>query len=386
MNILHVTPYYAPAYAFGGVARAVEGMAKAVLARGHNVTVLTTDALSQTERYVGHEDEMLDGIRVIRMSNRSVQLRGKANLSTPRGLKAAARAWLDWADITHLHEFRTVENLTIAPIAAASRRPLVLSPHGTLTQSTGRSLLKQNWDRLFSRRIARATNAVICLTEAEKADTVSLWKQLGVSEPGLYVIPNGVDVSAFDALEGDLEFRQRFGLGDDSVVCLFLGRLHPRKGVLELAQAFKWANIRDAKLVFAGADDGALAALRPMLNDRIVYAGYLEGADRLAALAAADVFALPATGEGLPMAALEAMAAGLPLLISPGCNLPEAEAAGAAVIVEPQVDHIARALNQLMADATFRHDMGRHARTLAEQRFNWELIGAQLESVYRRYL
>lgn len=385
MNILHVTPYYAPAYAFGGVARAVEGMAKAVLARGHNVTILTTDAFSQTTRYQHHEDELLDGIRVIRLPNRSVQLRGKANLSTPRGLKEAGRKWLDWADITHLHEFRTIENLNIAPMAAASRRPLVLSPHGTLTQSTGRSLLKQNWDRLFSRRIARAVNAVICLTEMEKADTTTLWKQLGVPEPGLFVVPNGVDVAAFDGLEGDLEFRQRFALGD-SVICLFLGRLHPRKGVLELAQAFKWANVRDAKLVFAGADDGALDSIRPMLSDRIIYAGYLEGANRLAALAAADVFALPANGEGLPMAALEAMAAGLPLLISPGCNMPEAEAAGAAVIVEPQVDQIARALNQLLTDSTFRHDMGRNARTLAEQRFNWEQIGMQLESIYRRYL
>lgn len=385
MNILHITPYYAPAYAFGGVARAVEGMAKAVLARGHNVTVLTTDALSQSARYQNHDDEILEGIHVIRLPNRSVQLRGKANLSTPRGLKDAARQWLDWADITHLHEFRTIENLTVAPMAAASRRPLVLSPHGTLTQSTGRSLLKQNWDRLFSRRIARAMSAVICLTEAEKADAAALWKQLGVPEPGQYTIPNGVDAAAFDVLEGDLEFRQRFELGDSSV-CLFLGRLHPRKGVLELAQAFKWANIRDAKLVFAGADDGALASLRPLLNDRILYIGYLEGADRLAALAAADVFALPATGEGLPMAALEAMASGLPLLISPGCNLPEAEEAGAALIAEPQVDQIARALSQLLTDSALRHDMGRKARALAEERFNWDRIAAQLEGVYRRYL
>ncbi|MBE2183603.1 MAG: glycosyltransferase [Anaerolineae bacterium] len=385
MNILHVTPYYAPAYAFGGVARAVEGMAKAVLARGHNVTVLTTDAFSQNERYQHHEDEVMEGVRVIRLQNRSVRLRGKANLSTPRGLKEAARKWLDWADITHLHEFRTMENLTIAPLAAASRHPLMLSPHGTLTQSTGRSLLKQSWDRLFSRRIASAMNAVICLTEAEKADTAALWKQLGVQEPGLFVIPNGVDVAAFEGLEGDLAFRQRHGLAD-SMICLFLGRLHPRKGVIELAQAFKWANVRGAKLVFAGADDGALSALRPMLSDRIIYAGYLEGADRLAALAAADIFALPATGEGLPLAALEAMAAGLPLLLSPGCNLPDAEEAGAALIVEPQVDQIARALSQLLSDSAFRHEMGRRAHTLAIQRFNWDEIGAELEGVYRRYL
>lgn len=64
MHILHLSPYYKPAYAFGGVVRAVEGMAGALVKRGHQVTVLTTDALDQTARYGGAADEMADGVRV----------------------------------------------------------------------------------------------------------------------------------------------------------------------------------------------------------------------------------------------------------------------------------------------------------------------------------
>src|SRR3954463_14373925 len=86
LNLLHLTPYYAPAYAFGGVTRAVEGMARALAARGHSVTVLTTDALSQTERYRGALDIDQDGVRVVRVPNRSVMLRGRLNLSTPLGM------------------------------------------------------------------------------------------------------------------------------------------------------------------------------------------------------------------------------------------------------------------------------------------------------------
>ncbi len=109
MNILHVTPYYAPAYAFGGVTRAVEGMARALVRHGHTVTVLTTDALTPTERCTDPADEMRDGVRVLRARN--LFKRGTLNLSTPIGLRGLLRDLTP--DVIHCHEFRTVENLLL---------------------------------------------------------------------------------------------------------------------------------------------------------------------------------------------------------------------------------------------------------------------------------
>ena len=77
MRILHLTPYYKPAYAFGGVVRAVEGMARALVERGHQVTVLTTDAMDYKRRLSGAQDETIDGVRIIRCPNVSTWLRGK---------------------------------------------------------------------------------------------------------------------------------------------------------------------------------------------------------------------------------------------------------------------------------------------------------------------
>ena len=194
-------------------------------------------------------------------------------------------------------------------------------------------------------------------------------------------MPNGVNPDEFANLQGREPFRTRYGLGD-APVCLFLGRLHPRKGVDVLVRAFREANIPGARLVIAGPDEGMLPTLQPLLDERMVVTGYLDSAERLAALTAADLFCLPATGEGLSMAALEAMAAGLPVILSPGCNLPEAAEAGAGLVVEPQVEPLAAALRSLLPDAERRLFMGAAGRALVRERFTWAAVAAQLERVY----
>jgi glycosyltransferase involved in cell wall biosynthesis len=369
MHILHVTPYYAPAYAFGGVTRAVEGMARAAARRGHTVTVLTTDALTPSERCAEPPDTLRDGVRVLRARN--LFRRGTLNLSTPFGMRRLLRDLSP--DVIHCHEFRTVENLLIDSAA-----PLLLSPHGTLTYGTGRAAFKRAWDRLFGRRLARRFDTVIGLTEQEAAEARALWAAFGVTGMRFAVVPNGIELTEFEQLTGRAAFRARWRLGDAPTL-LFMGRLHPRKGVAVLIQAFKAADVPGARLVIAGGDEGMLSVIAPLLDARITVTGYLGGADRLAAYAAADAFALPATGEGLSMAALEAMGAGLPVILSPGCSLPEAAAAGAGLIVPPEVEPLADAIRQVMTDP---RDMGANGRRLVAARFTWEAVAAQLDMVY----
>ena len=382
MNLLHVTPYYAPAYPFGGVVRAVEGLAVALAARGHKLTVLTTDAGSRSGRVDAPAEEVRDGVSVIRLRNRAPKLRISANLSTPAGLAGMARSLLPGMDLVHLHEFRTVEALQVTPEAVRAGVPIILSPHGTLTLETGRSFLKSRWDQLLSRRVADHLAAVVALTDAEAEDVRLLWARLGRTPPPLHIVPNGVNpADVTPSAPARAGFRRRYELGD-APVCLFLGRLHARKGVDVLAQAFLAANIPDTRLVIAGPDEGMQHGLEELGDPRIVLTGYLGPEERLAALAAADVFALPATGEGLSMAALEALAAGLPVILSPGCNLPEVEPAGAGLEVEPALEPLTAALRLLLNDHELRLRMGAAARTLVESRFTWAHVAEQMEAVY----
>ena len=389
MRILHLTPYYKPAYAFGGVLRSVEGMATALAGRGHEVTVLTTDALDQQGRVIATQEETIDGLRVVRRPNALPWLRGRWNLSTPRGMKRSAEAILPAIDLLHVHEFRTLENLLVTPVAQRLNAPVALSPHGTLNLHTGRGALKSAWDRLLSPGIARRIDQVIALSEAERAEAEALWQQFGPRrKPTRFsVIPNGVELGAFDGPALAASFRRRYRLGA-APTALFMGRLQERKGIDVLIEAFKAADVEDARLLIVGPDEGMLPALQALADNdpRIIFTGYLEGDARLGALAASDVFALPATGEGQPMAALEAMAAGLPALLSPGCNLDEVAEAGAGFVAEARAEAFAEGLRRLLGDAGLRAEMGAEARALAKERYDWDGIAKRLEAVYRSLL
>lgn len=389
MRILHLTPYYKPAYAFGGVVRAVEGMATALVKRGHEVTILTTDALDQQGSRILAPEETIDGIRVLRRPNALPWLRARTNLSTPRSMKKTAEAILPGLDVLHVHEFRTLENMLVTPVAQKLNLPIALSPHGTLNLQTGRGRLKTVWDRLLSPGIAQRIDHVIALTEAERMEAETLWNAFATRQkPTRFgVIPNGVDLGQLNKRELAEDFRKRYQL-DDAPTALFMGRLHERKGVDLLIKAFQAADVTDARLLIVGPDEGMLTALHALANGdpRIVFTGYLEGNVRLGALAASDLFALAATGEGQPIAALEAMAAGLPVLLSPGCHLDEVDGSGAGFVVEATVASFAEGLRKLLRDEDSRLKMGQRARRLVEEQYAWDGIAERLEDVYQSLL
>lgn len=388
MNLLHVIPYYAPAWAYGGSVRAATELTRALVRAGHRVTVLTTDTLSPTER-APVPRETLDGVEVVRARNLSNALRGRLNLSTPHGMAALARSLIveRRIDLVHCHELRTVENLRVAPVAEALDVPVVVSPHGTLPTSTGRPAFKRAWDRLLGGRLLPRCDAAIALTRDEAADARALWAARGIDIP-IHIVPNGVHLDEFAVPPARDTARARWNLGEGPVV-LFLGRLHARKGVQLLLPAFAGAlrQVPEARLLVAGPDEGMLAALTAQardlaLGERVLFTGLLTGPDRLAALAAADLFALPAVGEGFSMAVLEALACGLPVLLTPGCHFPEAAEAGAGVVVPREVEPLRAALVALLPDTARRAAMGRAARKLVEARYTWPQIVAQMAAAY----
>jgi glycosyltransferase involved in cell wall biosynthesis len=169
-----------------------------------------------------------------------------------------------------------------------------------------------------------------------------------------------------------------------------MGRLSARKGVTLLVDAFAdVARTRtDARLLIAGPDEGmestTRAAVRDLgISDRVVFAGALSGDDRLAALAAADLFALPAIGEGFSVAVLEALACGVPAILSPECQFPALAEAGAGIVVTRQRAQWAGAMSALLADPARLDGMSGRARALVERQYTWRRIAGEVEAAYR---
>ncbi len=391
MNLLHVTPYYAPAWAFGGVVQAVTGLAETQAASGHTVIVLTTDALDRSE-CIPIREEVRNGVRVVRSRNWSHRARADLNLSTPTRFGHAAHRLLHEGrvELIHFHELRTLENLLVASHARRLGIPMVVSPHGTLPYTSGRGSAKRLWDALFGRRLAQAITHVIALTETEASDARALWAGLGsrLLDEQLTIVPNGVRLAQSGAASDRSAFRQRWSLGEGNVI-LFLGRLAERKGLRLLISAF--ADLvdldPDARLVIAGPDWGILPALKAQLRDRrlehkVTFTGSLTQEAKQGALRAADVFVLPATGEGFSIAALEAMACGLPVVLGKGCNFPAVASQGAGFIVPPGIEPLAGALKALSADRDLRSRMGMRGRELVASGYSWPQVASQVERIY----
>jgi poly(glycerol-phosphate) alpha-glucosyltransferase len=213
-------------------------------------------------------------------------------------------------------------------------------------------------------------------------------RTLGMSNP-VAVIPNGVELAPFDALQRTpVDSSRSHGRRP---VALFLGRLHAKKGLGHLLEAWSraHANHADWRLVIAGPDDGYEEQARRLtgvlgLHSSVTFAGPLRGQDKVAALRAADAFVLPSFSEGFSMAVLEAMAARLPVVLTPGCNFPEAAAAGAALEVQPTVADTERGLRALMSmPEQSRRAMGYRGRRLVETRYTWDAVARETIEIYR---
>lgn len=292
-------------------------------------------------------------------------------------------------DVVHVHELWHYPAFAACRAAREHGIPYVVSLHGGLGGPALRQKAARKWwyMKLVQRHILGSAAALHALTDVEAAQA----RRLGVTTR-VAVIPNAVEAdlpAAIDQADA-AAFRERFAQLDGRRVILFLGRLAERKGLDVLAASFIRVAGRfpDAALLVAGPNEGNMQAetTRTLaaagLDDRVVFAGTLQGPDKLAALTCADVFVLPSRSEGFSNAVLEAMAAGLPVVISEHCNFPEVADHGAGLVVGTDVNEVADAVCGLLGDDQRRVEAGRNGRRLVEERYCWPTIAQAFAELY----
>ncbi len=175
-------------------------------------------------------------------------------------------------------------------------------------------------------------------------------------------------------------------------VILFMGRLHSQKGLDVLARSYVRLShkFKEVALLVVGPDeDGTQKRMESILKTSpalrtTVFTGMLTGKDKLAALACADLFVLPSYSEGFSTAILEALAAGLPVVISKQCNFPEVSEHDAGFVVELNDTAVTEAISTLLSDDQFRIRMGQNGLNLVREKYTWDAIAASMAGLYRK--
>jgi poly(glycerol-phosphate) alpha-glucosyltransferase len=281
--------------------------------------------------------------------------------------------------------------------ASQTGKPFMVAPHGMLdpwaVRNSGTKKRIAAW--LFQNAQFRKTSCLRALCPAEAKSI----RAYGLKNP-ICIIPNGIDLPAIST-----------GMEKDDPpfpsarkVALYLGRLHPKKGLANLLEAWGRAQGtqgREWVLAIAGWDQGgheaelkqqatdmgirwADATSRPPGDNTLLFFGPQFGDAKGKIYAHCDAFILPSFSEGLPMVVLEAWAYGKPVLMTPECNLPEGFAAKAALRIEPTIDSISKGLTQLFEmSPDERQAMGKLGLALVKERFVWPKIAAEMMSVYQ---
>jgi len=289
-------------------------------------------------------------------------------------------------DILHSHGLWMSTSLAAISSRRKHRIPEVLTPHGMLDPW---ALRHHAWRK----RVAwlafegRHVRGVRCL-QALNVNEARSYRDLGLKN-NICIVPNGVSEPYGD--NGDAPW---CGQWKNAKVLLFLGRIHQKKGLSPLLEGWRrWQRSGGSDsscwrlaIVGWGSDREELnldSQLRDWADSDVQWFGALHGSEKHAAYAGADAFILPSLSEGLPMSVLEAWSHGLPVIMSPACNIPEGFSAQAALPVNPTADSVAATLHLLaeMSDRELRQ-MGTAGKRLTRERYSWPKIARQLGEVY----
>jgi glycosyltransferase involved in cell wall biosynthesis len=305
------------------------------------------------------------------------------------GFARAVRQRLRDADIVHVHSIFTNPVHVALRESQAAAVPTVLRPCGLLHPY---SLARSRWQKraylgLWGKMVRRACTAWHYTSENEATES---WPR---DASPRFVLPNGIEAAEHD-LDRD-EARARVArmwpaLGRAPYV-LFLGRLHPKKRLDLLIEAFLAGAPRDYQLAVAGPDEGALwqtVAARFLggaeAAARVHRLGTVRGEEKVALLAGAHLFALPSEHENFGIAALEALAAGTPVMLSPHVDLAGAvTTVGFGYRVPLDSQTWTRQLRKVLAEPDRLVETGERARAWVREHYDWRRIAGELEHRYQ---
>ena len=307
MKILQVFSFFSLPHG-GGTVDLIYKVSRALMQRGHEVTVYTGD-FELDQEYI----KSLRGVKV-QLFHSWLDLPG---LHLTPGMIIEAKSKLKGFDIIHLHAYRCFQNIVIHHYARKYGIPYIVDAHGSIPRM-GKRKLSWLFDVVFGNRILRDASKVIAETEMG----IGEYKEFGVNKDKIVLITPPFSIGVFSQLPPPGIFRRKYSIKEKHII-LFLGRIHWIKGIDFLVESFyELTQDRDDNiLVIVGHDDGYKSTLERLieklnLTDKVLFTGFLSGDDKLSALVDADMLAQTSRyeqGTGVPF---EAILCNTPIIVS----------------------------------------------------------------------
>jgi len=381
MKVLYIVPGLSPEW--GGTTTVIEGLTKALVRRDVEVTIFAPNEQVQKDEIIQPE-----GVEV-RLFRKNILSKIWAGYSI--NLARTLNTELDCFDLIHIHGSWNYPCYAAYNAAKKVGKPYIITIHGTLEPwaLNYKGLKKKIYSALIQKRILREAAALQAITEEEAKHI----RAFGV-DGHIAVIPNGIDLKAFRDIPSYKVSEKRYPQLKGKKVILYLGRIHPIKGLDILAKAFgKVARrVENIHLLIVGPDSGGYKRqVEKMLESekilkKTTFTGMLIGQTKLAALRRADICVIPSYSEVRSIVALEAMICKIPVVITHQCHFPEVAKAKAGIIIDPDVEQLTIALLNLLKDAHLRKEMGANGRRLVIERFSWDKIAEQMIQLYEDIL
>lgn len=387
MKILHVIADLSPNS--GGPPKAALEMCQNLGRIGHDVSLYTTDHKQKDDINVVYGRPVIMNSVKVRYF-RAFQIH---QWPISFALAKAIRKTVKDFDIVEIHSLYLFHSMVAAHFCRKFNIPYIVMPHGSLDPY----LRKKGWLKkaLFhflieDRNLNRA--AAIHYTAEEEKELVH--SALDIQSRPI-VVPLGVNLEDYKLLPKRGVFRQKYPDLIGKPIILFLGRVTQKKGFDLLAEAFGKVVVThsDVRLVIAGPEDeGFGEQVRQWLDkngvlDKTIFTGMLQGEDKMAAFADADMFVLPSYSENFGIALVEAMACGLPVITSNKVNIwREVEQTGAGIVINCDADELATAIEDLLKDKCARKKYGENGRKRVEQKYHWNKVAVQLSNEYQNIL
>jgi len=379
VRILHVTAYYHPAVEWGGPVRSVALLAQATAQAGADVEVLTTSARGRADL-----PPIPPGVRAVNgIPVEYCRARGPRRFFFSAELASALWRRVRRADVVHVHGLWTYPVLAAARVCSLLGVPYVLSPRGSLDPWALRqkSWKKRGYTLLFEHRTLRGARLLHFTSEDEHRTAPAAYRD----QPHA-VVPNCLELEGLLALPHDEAAAAHPEL-------LVLGRIHRMKGFDVLVPALRSLadEGRPVRLVIAGNDeDGYRAEVERLaaahgVAERIRFLGEVDEAGKRAAFRRAALLVAPSYRENFGNAVAEAMAAGVPVVVSERVGIAaDVTEARAGLVVPIDAAGLAAAVARLLDDPTARAEMGARGRALARARWAGPAVARAMLAAYAR--